>query len=88
MEYSASGHTTALTLGKAINEWLGTSAEPVGAPAANENAIEKLGYLFAALRNNLTVTSSALTFKDDAGVTLWSKALTDTGTTYTEAEGV
>lgn len=88
LDTSASGHTTALTLGKALNELLNSSAEPTGAPAANENAIEKLGYLFAALRNQLTVTASSLAFKNDAGTTLWSKALSDDGTTYTEAEGV
>lgn len=62
-------------------------SEPTGAPAANETPLDKLGYLYAALRNGLTVTSSAKTFKDDSGSTLWSKALSDDGTTYTEAEG-
>jgi S-adenosylmethionine synthetase len=69
------------------DQLVGVQSEPTGAPAANETPLEKLGYIFAALRNKLTVTSTAKTFFDDAGASLWSKTLTDDGTTYTEAEG-
>lgn len=62
-------------------------AEPTGAPAANETPLEKIGYLFMVLRNKLTVSASAKTFYDDSGAAEWSKALSDDGTTYTEAEG-
>lgn len=62
-------------------------AEPTGAPAANETPLDKLAYIFAALRNKITVTSSTKTFFDDAGAALWTKALSDDGTTFTEAEG-
>jgi hypothetical protein len=62
-------------------------AEPTGAPGATATPLNKLGYIYAALRNAITITGSTKTFKNDAGATLWSKALSDDGTTYTEAEG-
>ena len=62
-------------------------AEPTGAPAANETPFEKLGYIFAALRNQIDATASAKTFYNDAGASLWSKSTSDDGTTYSEAEG-
>lgn len=64
-----------------------TYAEPTGAPAATATLAAKINYLYMALRNKVTVTSSAKTFCDDAGNAEWSKALSDDGTTYTEAEG-
>jgi len=62
-------------------------AEPTGVPAANASPLDKVGYMFAALRNKVTVTSSKMQFFDDAGVAMWEKDLTDDGTTYTETEG-
>ena len=62
-------------------------AEPTGVPAANATPLDKLGYVFAALRNKVTVTSTKLQFYDDADVAMWEKDLTDDGTTYTETEG-
>lgn len=62
-------------------------AEPTGVPAANESPVDKLGYLFMALRNQVTVTSSKKTFFDDSGTAEWEKDLSDDGTTYTETEG-
>lgn len=64
-----------------------TLAEPTGAPAATVTAAVKLGRLYQALRNKLTVTSTTKRFFDDAGASLWSKTLADDGTTYTEDEG-
>ena len=64
-----------------------TYAEPTGAPAATTTLAGKIGRVYQTLRNAFTVTASAKTFKDDANSTLWSKALSDDGTTYTEAEG-
>jgi hypothetical protein len=61
--------------------------EPTTAPAANATPLQKLAYLFAALRNKMTVTSSSKTFYRDDGSTLWSKSVSDDGTTYTENEG-
>lgn len=73
---------------KAVTDLLNTAqAEPTGAPAVNETPLDKLAYLFMALRNKLTVTSTAKNFFDDGGSVEWSKALSDDGTTYTEAEG-
>ena len=73
---------------KAVTDQLtAAQSEPTGAPAANESPMDKLGYIYMALRNKLTVTSSSKTFYDDDGNPEWSKALSDDGTTYTEAEG-
>ncbi len=65
-----------------------TYAEPTGAPAATAAISDKLGRLYQALRDKFTVTDSVKTFYSDGGSALWSKALTDNGTTYTEDEGV
>ena len=82
------GDTAVIAAIKLITDLLtAVYAEPTGAPAANESPLDKLAYLFAALRNKLTVTGSAKTFFDDAGASLWSKALADNGTTFTESEG-
>ena len=64
-----------------------TYGEPTGAPAATASLVSKIGRNYQALRNKLTVTASAKALFDDAGNALWSKSLTDDGTTYTEAEG-
>lgn len=63
-----------------------TFAEPSGTPGATITLAAKIGYLYMALRNQVTVTSSAKTFYDDSGTSEWKKSLTDDGTTYTEAE--
>lgn len=62
-------------------------AEPTGVPAANEAPIDKLGYLFMALRNQVDVTATKKTFYDDGGTAEWEKDLSDNGTTYSESEG-
>jgi hypothetical protein len=64
-----------------------TFAEPTGAPAATTTLAGKIGRIYQALRNKMTVSGSAKTFFDDAGSSLWSKSLSDDGTTYTEDEG-
>jgi hypothetical protein len=61
--------------------------EPTGAPAASATPASKLGRLYQVLRNGLTITASAKTMKDDAGADLWSKTVTNDGTTYTESKG-
>ena len=67
---------------------LGTAhAEPTGVPASNETPLEKLGFLFAALRNQVTATTSKKTFHDDSDAAQWEKDLSDDGTTYTETKG-
>lgn len=65
----------------------GAHTEPSGVPAANESPLDKIGYLFMALRNKVTVTSSKKQFYDDSDNAEWEKDLTDDGTTYTETEG-
>lgn len=62
-------------------------SEPTGVPAANEAPIDKLGYLFMALRNQVDVTATKKTFYDDSGAAEWEKDLSDDGTTYSESEG-
>lgn len=64
-----------------------TFGEPTGVPGATVSLAEKIGRLYSIARNKITVTSSTMTFFSDAGASLWTKALTDDGTTYTEAEG-
>lgn len=61
-------------------------SEPTGVPAANESPINKLAYLFMALRNQVDVTSTKKTFYDDGGTGEWEKDLSDNGTTYSESE--
>jgi len=61
--------------------------EPTGVPAANETPLDKIGYLFMALRNKITVTATKKTFYDDGDAAEWEKDLSDNGTTYTETEG-
>ncbi len=63
-----------------------TFAEPTGVPAATNTLVNKLSYLYMALRNKVTVTASAKTFYDDGDATEWKKTLADDGTTYTEGE--
>lgn len=62
-------------------------SEPTGVPAANEAPIDKLGYLFMALRNQVDITATKKTFYDDSGTAEWEKDLSDDGTTYSESEG-
>lgn len=64
-----------------------TFAEPTGAPSATTTLAQKLGFIYQALRNRVTVTATTKTFHNDAGTAQWSKALSDDGTTYSEAEG-
>lgn len=64
-----------------------TFAEPAGVPGATVTLATKLGYLFMALRNRLTVSSTKKTFFSDADVAQWEKDLSDNGTTYDESEG-
>lgn len=73
---------------KAVTDLLNAAqSEPTGVPAANETPLEKLGYLFMALRNKVTVTATKKQFFDDGGAAEWEKDLSDDGTTYTESEG-
>lgn len=61
-------------------------SEPTGVPAANETPLDKIGYIFMALRNKVTVTSSKKQFFDDGGAAEFEKDLSDDGTTYSESE--
>lgn len=62
-------------------------AEVTGVPAASTPLSAKIGFVYEALRNKVTVTSTTMTFFDNSAVAQWTKALSDDGTTYTEAEG-
>lgn len=61
-------------------------AELTGVPSATPTPRNALMLIFMALRNKLTTTSSAKTIFNDAGSSIASKALSDDGTTYTEAK--
>jgi hypothetical protein len=61
---------------KAVTDLLiAAHAEPTGVPAANETPLEKLAYLFMALRNQIDITSTKKTFYDDGGAAEWEKDL-------------
>jgi len=64
-----------------------TYAEPTGVPGATVALSAKVGFMYMALRNGLTVTSTKKQFLDDGGAAEWEKDLSDDGTTYTESEG-
>lgn len=64
-----------------------TYAEPTGVPGATVSLSTKLGYLYMALRNKITITSTKKTFYDDSDAAEWEKDLSDDGSTYTESEG-
>jgi hypothetical protein len=63
-----------------------TFGEPAGVPGATTTLATKLGYLFMALRNGISVTATKKQFLDDGGAAEWEKDLSDDGTTYTESE--
>jgi hypothetical protein len=72
---------------KAATDLLNTAqTEPTGVPAANENPMVKLAYMFMAFRNKMTVTSTKKTYYDDSDNAEFEKDLSDDGTTYTESE--
>lgn len=58
------------------------------APSATPSVLNAIAALYMALRNVVTVTSTTKSFTNDAGTVVFKKALTDDGTTYTEAEAV
>lgn len=73
---------------KVVTDLLNSAqVEPTGAPSVNPTPLEKLARLYQALRNKITVTGSSKTFYDNSAVALWSKTLSDDGTTYSEQEG-
>jgi hypothetical protein len=85
--YTAPDNASITSIKNVTDQLVGAQSEPTTAPAANATPLQKIAYLFAALRNKMTITSSAKTFYKDDGTTLWSKSLSDDGTTYTENEG-
>ncbi len=58
------------------------------APPATPTFEEAVMYLYMMLRNKVDITSSTKEFHNDSGTVIWKKALSDDGTTYSEAEGV
>lgn len=58
-----------------------------GVPPATPTLEQAAGYLYMALRNEITVDASDKTFANDAGTVIHKKALSDDGT-YTEAKSV
>lgn len=74
---------------KAVTDALvAVGSDPSGAPASTDTILKKIERLHQALTNKVTVSATAITFHTSADVALWAKALSDDGTTYTEAKGV
>lgn len=59
-----------------------------GVPPATPTLEQAAGYLYMALRNEVTVDANDKTFANDAGTVIHKKALSDDATTYTEAKSV
>ena len=64
-----------------------TYGEPTGVPSSTASIEEKIGYLYMALRNQVSVTGTKKQFFDDAGNVEWEKDLSDDDTTYSETKG-
>lgn len=71
-----------------VNAAIDTAISELGvaAPAATPTLRTALMLLYMMARNKVTVTNSAKALHNDAGTQIAAKALTDDGTTYTEAE--
>ena len=82
--------TAAALASDAVDEiWDEVMVEPAQAiPAATPALRTVLAYLYTALRNAITVSSTELTFSNDAGTVTFKKALSDAAGVYTEAEAV
>ena len=61
---------------------------PQAAPSATPSALTAVALMAGALRNKVTSSATQKTFSNNAGTTVWKKALSDDGTYYTEDEGV
>lgn len=73
---------------KAVTDAINAAqAEPTGVPAVDATPLVKIGWLFMALRNKVTVDATKKTFYDDGDAAEWEKDLSDDGTTYTESKG-
>ena len=59
-----------------------------GIPAATPSPGSAIMALYMALRNKLDVTATTKSVTNDAGTVIFKKALSDDGTTYSEAEAV
>lgn len=68
--------------GGAISEL--SQAQPPTTPTPQQAVMA----LYMALRNNLTTTASTKSVTNNAGTVIFKKALSDDGTTYTEAKAV
>lgn len=59
-----------------------------GVPSATPTAREALMTQFTGIRNTVTVSNTLKTFSNDAGTVLFKKALSDSGTLFTESEAI
>ena len=72
---------------KVFGSGAATLAElPVGAPPATPRPDQAVMLKYMTLRNKLDVTTSIKRVHNDAGTIVATKALTDDGSTYSEAE--
>jgi len=63
-----------------------TYAEPSGVPASTDDLATKIGYVYMALRNKITVGTGYKDFCGDDEASEWRKSVADDATTYTEGE--
>jgi hypothetical protein len=63
-----------------------TFAEPTGVPPATATLTQKIGTIYMALRNGVSVTATEKTYLDDGGAGEFKKTTSDNGTTYSEGE--
>ncbi len=69
--------------------WGVTVAElGVGIPATTPSALNAIALIYMALRNEITVDASFMTFANNAGTVIWKKAVSEAASVYTEAKGV
>ena len=62
-------------------------SEPTGAPSNTETVPNMLARLYGALAFKVDVTASTKEYHNSSGTAVWSKAISDDATTYTEAKG-
>lgn len=64
-----------------------TFAEPSGVPAATSSLKDKVGFIFAALRNKHQTTATTDVIRNDAdSAAIGTAALAEDGTTFTRGE--
>lgn len=86
-KFAAGAIDAAALASDAVDEIWNKAVSDLGAvPAANAAVISAISFLFMALRNLRTQTSTANTIANDAGATIATASTSDDGTTNTKSE--